>query len=239
VTAPLDVVLRVTLAVAGLAAVLAMTVAIPFAYLVARRDFPGKALLSALLVLPMVLPPTAVGALLLLVLADRGPLGRATLGVDLGGLFTWRAAVLASTVMALPICLRTARVAFESVDPRLESMARTLGLGPLRTFARVTLPLASRGLGAAALLGFLRAMGEFGATMMVAGNIPGETQTLALAIFSAGEAGRDREALGLIGVAVVVGLVALLLAERWARASSPPPSREARASSGSGRRGVS
>ena len=180
---------------------------IALGWLLARRDVPGKALLETLAALPLVLPPTAVGYLLLRLLARDGPLGERALGLDL--LFTWKGAVLASAVMALPLVVRTARLAFEEVDPRLESMARTLGLGPLRTFAEVTLPLARRGLAAAAVLGFTRALGEFGATVIVAGNIPGETQTLALAIFSDMQVGRDSEAMTLVAITVVLAFAAL------------------------------
>lgn len=175
----------------------------------ARRRFPGKSVVETLLYLPLVLPPTAIGYLLLSMLARNGPLGERTLGVDLGVLFTWRGAALASAVMALPMVTRTARVAFEQVDPRLETLARTLGFGPLRVFLAVTLPLARRGLLAAAILGFSRALGEFGATIIVAGNIPGRTQTLALAIFGEMQLGHDREALRLVGVTVILAFVAV------------------------------
>ena len=184
---------------------------IALGWLLARRDVPGKALLETLAALPLVLPPTAVGYLLLRLLARDGPLGERALGLDL--LFTWKGAVLASAVMALPLVVRTARLAFEEVNPRLEAMARTLGLGPLRAFAEVTLPLARRGLAAAAVLGFTRALGEFGATVIVAGNIPGKTQTLALAIFSEMQAGRDSSAMTLVGITVVLAFVALWTVE--------------------------
>ena len=186
---------------------------IALGWLLARRDVPGKALLETLTALPLVLPPTAVGYLLLRLLARDGPLGERVLGWDLDLLFTWKGAVLASAVMALPLVVRTARLAFEEVDPRLEGMARTLGLGPLRAFAEVTLPLARRGLAAAAVLGFTRALGEFGATVIVAGNIPGKTQTLALAIFSDMQVGRDSEAMTLVGITVVLAFVALWTVE--------------------------
>lgn len=186
---------------------------IALGWLLARREVPGRALLETLTALPLVLPPTAVGYLLLRLLARDGPLGERALGFDLDLLFTWKGAVLASAVMALPLVVRTARLAFEEVDPRLESMARTLGLGPLRTFAEVTLPLARRGLAAAAVLGFTRALGEFGATVIVAGNIPGETQTLALAIFSDMQVGRDSEAMTLVAITVVLAFAALWTVE--------------------------
>jgi molybdate transport system permease protein len=186
-------------------------------WLLARRAVPGKAVLETLTALPLVLPPTAVGYLLLRLLARDGPLGEPALGVDLDLLFTWKGAVLASALMSLPLVVRTARVAFEEVDPRLEAVARTLGLGPARTFARVTLPLARRGLLAAAVLGFSRALGEFGATVIVAGNIPGRTQTLALAIFSDIQIGRDEDAMALVGVTVVLAFAALWTVEALLR----------------------
>jgi len=158
-----------------------------------------------------------VGFLLLELLGSRGPLGSERLGFDLDVLLTWKAAVLASAVMATPLVVRTARVTFEGVDPRLEMMARTLGHGRLRTFAATTLPLAGRGLLAAAILGFTRAVGEFGATVILAGNIPGRTQTLALAIFSAQQVGDDREAAALLAVALAVGVAAILTSEHLVR----------------------
>ena len=186
---------------------------IALGWLLARREVPGKALLETLTTLPLVLPPTAIGYLLLRLLSRDGVLGEPALGFDLDLLFTWKGAVVASAVMSLPLVVRTARLTFEEVDPRLEAMARTLGLGPLRTFAEVTLPLARRGLAAAALLGFTRALGEFGATVIVAGNIPGKTQTLALAIFSDMQIGHDREALTLVGVTVLLAFGALWTVE--------------------------
>jgi len=188
--------------------------------LLARHRFRGRSLVETLLSLPLVLPPTAVGYLLLRLLARSGPLGPKRLGIDLDLLLTWKGAVVASAVMALPLVARTARVAFEEVDPRLEAMARTLGLGPLRTFAEVTLPLASRGLFAAALLGFARALGEFGATVIVAGNIPGRTQTLALAIYSDLQAGDDQRALVLVGITVAIAFAAVFMVERLMRPAS-------------------
>ena len=182
-------------------------------WLLARRDVPGKALLETLTALPLVLPPTAVGYLLLRLLARDGPAGERALGFDLDLLFTWKGAVLASAVMALPLVVRAARLAFEAVDPRLEAMARTLGYSPLRAFAAVTLPLAGRGLVAAAVLGFTRALGELGATVIVAGNIPGRTRTLALAIWSDLQAGRDDEAMTLVGITVVLAFAALWTVE--------------------------
>ena len=186
---------------------------IALGWLLARRDVPGRALLETLTALPLVLPPTAVGYLLLRLLARGGPLGERAIGFDLDLLFTWKGAVVAASVMSLPLVVRTARLAFEEVDPRLEGMARTLGLGPWRAFMAVTLTLAGRGLAAAAVLGFTRALGEFGATIIVAGNIPGKTQTLPLAIFSDMQLGHDAEAMSLVGVTVVFAFAALWTVE--------------------------
>ncbi|MEM9290519.1 MAG: molybdate ABC transporter permease subunit [Acidobacteriota bacterium] len=187
----------------------------------ARCQVPGKAVVETLTALPLVLPPTAVGYLLLQLLAVPSPVDGGSSGASLGAqldlLFTWKGAVLASALMALPLVVRTARVAFEEVDPRLEAVARTLGHGPWQTAWLVTLPLARRGLLAAALLGFSRALGEFGATILVAGNIPGQTQTLALAIYSRMQVGRDGEAFTLVAITVALAFATLWLTERLLR----------------------
>ncbi len=214
-------VLGLTLKVASAATLVVVAPATLLGYVLARFDFRGKRLLSALVGLPLVLPPTAVGFLLLRLLAVDGPLGRETLGFDLGLLLTWKAAVLAAAAMSIPLVVRTARVAFEGVDPRLEQMARTLGHRPLETFFRVTLPLAGRGLLAAVILGFTRALGEFGATVTLAGNIPGRTQTLASAIFSAQQVGDDARGDLLMLLAVAVGFAAIFAAEMLGRDRSP------------------
>ena len=206
-------VLLVSLRVAVVATVLVGVPAILLGYALARWEFRGKRALSVLVGLPLVLPPTAVGFLLLRLLAVDGPLGRDVLGFDPGLLLTWKAAVLAAGIMSLPLVARTARVTFEGVDPRLESMARTLGHSRPATFFRFTLPLAGRGLAAALILGFTRALGEFGATVTVAGNIPGRTRTLASAIFSAQQVGDNAAAGALMAVALVVGFAAIAGAE--------------------------
>jgi len=202
-----------TLLWAALATALVMVPGTLIAYLLARRDFAGKRVVSALFSLPLVLPPTAVGYLLLRLFAADGPLGRETLGIDLDVILTWKAVVIACAVMATPLVVRTARVSFEAVDPRYEQMARTLGHGRAATFLRFTLPLAARGLLAALILGFTRAVGEFGATIILAGNIPGRTQTLATAIFSAQQAGRESEANGLLVIALLAGFAAVYATE--------------------------
>jgi molybdate transport system permease protein len=209
-------VLGLTLKVATTATLLVVGPATWVGYALARWDFPGKRLLSALSGLPLVLPPTAVGFVLLRALAADGPLGREALGFDLGLLLTWRAAVLAAGVMSIPLVVRTARLAFEGVDPRLEAMARTLGHGPGETFVRVTLPLAGRGLMAATILGFTRALGEFGATVTFAGNLQGRTQTLPLAVFVALESDRGAAvAISLLMVLISLAVLVALRARWW------------------------
>ena len=183
------------------------------AWLLARRRFPGRALVETAVSLPLVLPPVATGLVLLELFGRRGPLG--ALGFDV--VFTWRAVVLAMAVMSLPILVQTARAAFEAVDGRLEQVARTLGAGEGRVFATVTLPLARRGLAAGALLAFARALGEFGATILVAGNIPGRTSTISMAIWHRVQLGDTPGAMRLVAVATALAFAAVLLAGRLAR----------------------
>jgi molybdate transport system permease protein len=216
VTGDLLQILGLTLKVAAVATTGVLLPAIALGYGLARYEFRGKRLVSTVVGLPLVLPPTAVGFLLLRLLAVDGPLGRQRLGFDPDILLTWKAAVLAAAVMSMPLVVRTVRVTFEGVDPRLEQMARTLGLGRVRTFVRVVLPLSARGLLAATILGFTRAIGEFGATVTLAGNIPGRTQTLASAIFSAQQVGDGATADALMLVALGLGLVAIWSAEALA-----------------------
>jgi len=186
----------------------------------ARTTWPGRSVVETLATLPLVLPPTAVGLVLLELFGRNRPLGRFLYErFDLSIAFTWRAVVLAAAIVAFPLLVRTVRAAFEGVDPRLPALARTLGRGRLHVFFTVTLPLASRGVLAGAILGFSRALGEFGATIMVAGNIPGETQTMSLAIFQLVSIGRDPEAYRLALVSVVVAFAAIWLSERLVRQS--------------------
>lgn len=178
------------------------------------RRVPGRALLETFVTLPLVLPPTAVGLVLLMLLGRGGPLGRwlhQVFGVDVA--FTRGAVVLAGGVMAMPLLVRAARGAFEDVDPALLAVARSLGRGPWATFVEVQLPLAWRGVLGGVVLAFGRALGEFGATIVVAGNIPGRTQTLALALFQRVQTGRDEEALVLAGLAALLAFGALLLSQ--------------------------
>jgi molybdate transport system permease protein len=207
-----------TLAVAAGATALDLVPGVALAWLLSRRGWRGRALVETLVSLPLVLPPTAIGLALLLLFGRNGPLGRPLyehLGLEVA--FTWRGVVLASAVVAFPLLVRSARSAFEEVDPRLPAVARTLGRGPLAAFLEVELPLAWRGVTAGAVLAFARGLGEFGATILVAGNIPGRTQTLALALFQRVQVGRDREALMLAAVAVLLAAGALALAEAVVR----------------------
>jgi molybdate transport system permease protein len=206
-----------TLRIAALGTAVILLPGIAAGLALARYRGPGKSALETILSLPLVLPPTAVGLLLLWLLSRRGVVGRAldALGIDV--VFTWKAVLLATMVMSFPLLVRSARTAFEEVDPRLVGIARTLGCGPLGAFVRVTLPLAWRGILAGTVLAFARALGEFGATIMIAGNIPGRTQTLALAIFQANQIGRDDHARVLAGVTVALAFATLWIAEAVSR----------------------
>jgi molybdate transport system permease protein len=199
--------------VALVATLLILVPGVAAAYALARWEGPGKGLVETVLSLPMVLPPTAVGLVLLELLARNGPVGRVLDAVGVEVVFTPKAVVLASAVMAFPLLVRSARSGFEEVDPRLVAVARTLGDSRWRAFFRVTLPLAWRGVVVGALLAFSRALGEFGATVLVAGNIPGRTQTLSLAIFHRTQLGQDAEALWLAGVAALLAFGAVYATE--------------------------
>ncbi len=207
--------LLVSLEVASFAVLLDVVPGLGLAYLLARKEWRGKSLVETLVTLPLVLPPVAVGFLLLFTFGREGPLGSRALGIDLDLILTWKGAVLASAVMSLPLVVRTARVAFEGVNPRLESEGAPHGLeARTRVFLTITLPLARRGLCAALVLGFGRALGEFGATVIIAGNIPGKTQTLALAIFDNYQLGHEREALRLVGLTAVIAFLLIWFVER-------------------------
>ncbi|GEL70471.1 molybdenum ABC transporter permease subunit [Myxococcus virescens] len=206
-----------TIWVATLATLLILPPGLAVAYALARWEGPGKGVVETVLTLPLVLPPTAVGLVLLELLGRNGPLGRVLDAWGLEVVFTPKAVVLASAVMAFPLLVRSARSGFEEVDPRLVAVARTLGDSRTRAFFRVTLPLAWRGVLVGALLAFSRALGEFGATVLVAGNIPGRTQTLSLAIFQRTQLGRDAEALRLAGVAALLAFVAVFATEAVTR----------------------
>lgn len=202
-----------TFKVAAASTLLILPPGVAVAFALARYQGKGKGLIETALSLPLVLPPTAVGLVLLELFARRRPLGRWLETHGLEVLFTWKAVLAATAVMSFPLLVRSARTAFEEVDVRLVGIARTLGCGPVAAFFRVTLPLAWRGVLAGTVLAFSRALGEFGATVMVAGNIPGKTRTLALAIFHDNQIGRDDRALVLAGVTAALAFAALGLTE--------------------------
>jgi len=207
--------IRLSLQVAVLATALNALVGIPLAYVLAKRRFWGRTALDLLVTLPLVLPPTVTGYYLIVVLGRRGWLGAPL--HELTGwtvAFTWYAAVIAATVMALPLLVRTARAAIESVDPDLERAAFTLGRPEWRTALEVTLPLARNGILAGLVLAFARALGEFGATLMLAGNIPGKTTTVPLAIYSAVQTGETQEAMTLVLALTALSCVVLFAAGR-------------------------
>jgi molybdate transport system permease protein len=212
----------ITLLTVGMAAIATLIMLPPgllLAWALSRGRFPGRVLLETIFSLPLVMPPVATGLILLMLLAPRGVLGGflANLGIEI--VFTWKAVVIAMAVMGLPLLVRTARAGFEQVDRRYEHVASTLGANPFRVFLTVTLPLALPSVMAAAVLCFARAIGEFGATMMIAGSIPGSTRTLAVAIYSFAETGRDTQAAQLVLVSAAIAFAALALSN-WITARS-------------------
>lgn len=210
---PLLLSLKVALWATGINLVLGVAVA----YGLSRWRSALCELLDSLLTLPLVLPPTVMGYYLLVLLGRRGGFGAWLESMHLSPVFTWEGAVIASTLAAFPLIQKAARAAFENVDPQLESAARVLGLPGWAVFFRISLPLAARGITAGALLAFARALGEFGATLMIAGNLPGRTQTLSIAIYSAIQAGDDRGANIMVVVASATCVTVLLIAGRLAR----------------------
>ncbi|HEX2340480.1 MAG TPA: molybdate ABC transporter permease subunit [Vicinamibacterales bacterium] len=205
-----------TVATALAATALMLPPGIALAWTLARRPFPGRALVETVISLPLVVPPVATGLLLLYLFGRRGPLGAALASTGVDVIFTWRAVVIAMAIMGFPLVVRTARAAFEQVDARFEQVAATLGARPLRVFFSISLPLALRGVIAGTVLGFARALGEFGATIMIAGNIPGRTRTLATAIYSYTETGRDAQAAALAAVSIALAFVAVAVSNRLA-----------------------
>jgi molybdate transport system permease protein len=200
--------------VAALSTLVILPFGLALAWALARGHWPGKSLVETFVTLPLVMPPVATGLVLLEVFGRRGVFGGFFYNhFNLNIVFTWRAVLLALSVMSLPLLVRSARVAFEEVNPRLEQIARTLGAGPWRVFATITVPLAARGIISGMLLAFARALGEFGATIMVAGNIPGKTQTISLAIFQNVQIGEDASAYRLLGISVVLAFIAVWSSE--------------------------
>jgi molybdate transport system permease protein len=202
--------LLLSLRVAAIATLLALLVGVALAALFARwRSWPLK-ILEALTLIPLVLPPTVLGYFLLVGFGARSPVGQALEQLGLQVIFSWRGAVLAAAIVALPLVIQTAKSAFEGIDPRIHDVARTLGRSEASIFFSVTIPLAWRGILAGTVLAFARALGEFGATLMLAGNIPGKTQTLPLAIYTAVQSGQQAEANSLALLLSAVALLALI-----------------------------
>jgi molybdate transport system permease protein len=207
-----------SLRVAGIATVVAAVVGIGLAYVLAKARFRGRSVIEAIATIPIVLPPTVLGYYLLVSLGARSPIGRAWQSLFGSPLvFTQKAAVVAASVSAVPFVLRAARGSIESIDPRYEQAARAMGLPEWRVAVQVTLPLARRGLLAALALGFARALGDFGVTVMIAGNIPGRTQTMPLAVYDAVQAGNDSRAASMAGLLAVIAMVVLVVVNRFGR----------------------
>jgi molybdate transport system permease protein len=211
--------IQLSLKVATAATLASLPLAIGVAWLLARRDFFGKALLNGLVHLPLVLPPVVTGYLLLIGFGKRGPIGQALDACcSIVFSFRWTGAALACAVMAFPLVVRAIRLAIESIDPKLEAAASTLGARPILVFATITLPLALPGILAGAILGFAKALGEFGATITFVSNIPGETQTIATSIYSYTQVpGGDAGAIRLTLVSVAIAMIALMASELLAR----------------------
>ncbi len=208
--------LILSLQVAAVATVLALVMGVALGWLFARRPFPGSGVLEAACMLPLVLPPTVIGYGILVVAGRRSPVGRwLHEHFDYTLIFNWHGAVVASAVVALPLVLKSASTAFAQVDRTLEAAARTLRQSPWSVFVRVTLPLAWPGILAGTLLAFARAMGEFGASLMVAGSIPHHTQTLSMAIYDAVQAGEDQTAFLLALVTSALSIAVLLASNRF------------------------
>ena len=199
---------------AALATVVILPPGVILAWFLARANWPGKPIVETLVTLPLVIPPVATGLILLKLLGRKGSIGGFLHShFDFDIVFTWRAVIAAMAVMSFPLLVRGARIAFESVDPRLEQVAATLGASRLRIFLTITLPLAVRGIVAGSVLAFARALGEFGATILVAGNIPGRTTTLSVSIYSDIQLGHDSDALRLLTVSVVLAFAAVWVSE--------------------------
>ena len=208
-------IVALTLQVGAAAMAVALPVAFLLAWLLARGRFPGKIVLDALVHLPLVLPPVVTGWLLLIAFAPDGPLGALLARVGVSLIFRWTGAALAAAVMALPLMVRAIRLSIEAVDPRLEAAARTLGAGRWRVFWTITVPLSLPGVLAALVLGFARSIGEFGATITFVGNVPGETQTLPLAIYSALQSPDGEGTVTRLAVASIALALAALVAAEW------------------------
>lgn len=211
-------VVALSLRVSGVAVLACLPLSFAIAWLLARARFPGKFLLDGIVHLPLVLPPVVTGWLLLIAFAPNGVLGAPLAAMGVNVLFRWTGAAIAAAVMALPLMVRAMRISIEAVDRRLESAARTLGAGPVRVFWTITVPLSLPGVVAGAVLGFARALGEFGATITFVSNIPGETRTLPIAIYTALQVpGSDAEVWRLALISVALSLAALVVSEALIR----------------------
>jgi molybdate transport system permease protein len=200
-----------TIEVSALSTLLILPLGVAVAWLIARREWPGKAVVETMAMLPLFVPPVATGLVLLMLFSRSGPLGSVLQrGLGLEIVFTWRAVVLACAVMSFPLLVRTAQAAFEGVSARFEDIARTLGASEWRVFATISLPLAARGIVAGAVLAFARAMGEFGATAIVAGMIPRKTMTISLSIYQNIQLGHDAAALPLLFVSIGIVFITVL-----------------------------
>jgi molybdate transport system permease protein len=206
-------IVALTIRAALLSTIIVVPAGLAIAWLLARREWRGKSIVETLIALPLVMPPVATGLILLELFGRRGPIGRwlDRFGIDI--VFTWRAVVVAMVVMSMPLFVRSARVGLQEVNRRYEDVARTLGASEWRVLFTITLPLAARAILAGVVLAFARAIGEFGATIVIAGNIPGRTSTVALAIFSRVQLGKDSEAYSLLLVSVVIAFAAIWIAE--------------------------
>jgi molybdate transport system permease protein len=199
--------------VAALSTIVILPFGLGAAWLLARHNWPGKTLFETVITLPLVMPPVATGLLLLTCFGNNGIGGFVHKYLGFRIIFTWRAVLLALAVMSFPLLVRSVRTAFEGVNPRLEQIARTLGAGDFRVFLTITVPLASRGIVSGMLLAYARALGEFGATVMVAGNIAGKTTTISLAIFESVQDFQDTEAYRLLGISTVLAFIAVWAGE--------------------------
>ncbi len=211
---------KLSLLVVGVATIIVAALGLSAAFILAKRNFPGKELLDAALTLPLVLPPTVTGYYLIVLLGRRGLVGSYL--YELTGwtlTFTWQGAAVAAIVLAFPLMVKASRAAIESVNPQYEIASYTLGKSELETFFRITLPLARRGILAGLILSFARALGEFGATLMLAGNIPGRTQTMPLAIYEAVTAGEERQAQALALLLTIVSIVAVYATNKLSRST--------------------
>ena len=206
-----------SLRTAVIAVIAVIILGLPMARLMARREFPGKDLLESAITLPMVLPPSVIGYGLLMLIGKNGLLGQTLASLGITIIFTWWAAALASTVVSFPLMYQSAKAAFKSVDENYEKAARTLGASEVRIFLTITLPLAWPGILAGVVLSFARALGEFGATLMVAGNIPGQTSTIPVAIFFAVDAGDNATAQTLVAIVTGFSFLVIFWVNRWAK----------------------